>query len=85
MEKPLKAHTNIIAHVNKIKENYKLMQLYVPPISVQGKRFVSETIKDFEFEFNKTALQKMMLEDGFGTYDWSDLFAVCRRITLENK
>ena len=59
------------------------MQLYSPSISIQGKQFINHTIKNFKPEFNKTEVHKMMLEDGFGVYDWMDLFANFKRISLD--
>ena len=38
-----------------------------------------------ELTFNKTGVRAMMIEDGFGAYDWNDLFTLLNRITVENK
>ena len=78
----LKAYRNIVDNVELIKENYKLMQLYSPLISIQGKQRINHVIKNFNPEFNKTEVLKAMLEDGFGSYDWSDMFANFKRISL---
>lgn len=85
VENPLKAHKSIVEHSELIASNYKLMQLYAPSISIQGKKKIDYTVENFEFEFNKTGVQTMMLEDGFGVYDWSDLFITFKRIITENK
>ena len=78
VEKPVKAHLNIAESADIIHENYKLMQLYSPSISVQGRRFIDETLKNFEPEFNKTAVQTMMIEDGFAAYNWMEMFSIFR-------
>jgi len=38
-----------------------------------------------EFNFNKSGVRAMMIEDGFGVYDWSDLFTLFKRISVESK
>ena len=35
--------------------------------------------------FNKTQIQRMMLEDGFGVSDWSDLFQTMKSISIDNR
>ena len=82
-ENPLKAHLNIIENRDLILHNYKMMQLYSPAISIQSKQQIAETLTNFKPYFNKTAVQAMMIEDGFGVYDWSTLFATFKRFTFE--
>ena len=78
----LKIYKNILEEEETIKENYRIMQLYCPFISVQGKQKIKHTIENFESELNKTEFICMMNEDGFGVFDWSDLFATMKRICL---
>ena len=78
----LKIYKSILEEEERIKENYKIMQLYCPSISVQGKQKIKYTIENFEPELNKTDFICMMNEDGFGVFDWSDLFARMKRICL---
>ena len=42
-------------------------------------------IDEADYHFNKTEIMKMMMEDGFGTYNWDSLFQNFKRISLENK
>ena len=84
VEKPLKVHEGIIDAVDTIEQNYKMMQLYFPLISIQGKQKVRFTLDNFEFEFNKTEVDKMMTYDGFGTINFTDLYAIFRRICVDN-
>ena len=79
----LAVYRKIQENADTIKQNYKLMQLYSPSIPIQGKKFIRSAIQDFVPEFNKTGIIKMMLEDGFGVYDWSSLFQNMKRITTE--
>ena len=84
-ETKLKAFENIIEAKDVILENYKIMQLYSPFISPQGKSKVRYNVDNAEYHFNKTEIIKMMMEDGFGTYNWDGLFQNFNRISLENK
>lgn len=79
-ESKLKAFKSIVEHADVVRENYQIMQLYSPSMSPQAKRQVKVAINDLDPEFNKTGIVKMMHEDGFGVYDWSDLFVAMKRI-----
>ena len=84
VEKKLKIHTNILENKAVIEDNYKLMQLYSPAISVQSKEKIKYTLENADMGFNKTGITKIMYEIGFGELNWSDLSATMRRISLEN-
>lgn len=84
-EKPAKVHESILEGREVIHTNYKIMQLYSPAISPQGKEVIRFNIEENEYDFNKTQIQKMMLEDGFGAGDWSELFQTMKRISIDNK
>ena len=81
----LKVYQQIVEGRALIEENYKLMQLYSPAISPQGKRKVRFAVEEAEQLFNKTKVQGMMIDDGFGSGDWSSLFQTMRRIVVDNK
>jgi len=85
VDSKLKIYQNVIDGQELIEQNYKIMQLYSPFISPQGKRKIKYNIHNEEYLFNKTEMTKMMMEDGFGTYNWDSLFQICKRISLENK
>ena len=78
-----KAYANIIEGEELIRENYKMMQLYSPSISVQGKAYLRQAITDCEVTFNKTEIKKMMIQDGFGDFNWIDLYQIFNRIAVE--
>jgi DNA polymerase I len=77
----LKAFTSILEVKDKIASNYKIMQLYSPAISIQTKNKIQYALDNFEAQFNKTEVMKRMKEDGFGEWNTSDIFALCKRIT----
>lgn len=64
-----------------VAENYKIMQLYAPSISIDGKNKIKYIFENYEPLFNKTEIIKRMNEDGFGGMDLSDLFAIFKRFT----
>jgi DNA polymerase-1 len=83
-EANLKVYDLIIDNSDKIEHNYKMMQLYSPSISVQGKGKIKHAVKNFVPELNQTKFKTMMVEDGFGVVDFSDLFVAMKRIVANN-
>tara|TARA_R110002124_G_scaffold116400_4_gene272753 strand:+ start:11412 stop:12371 length:960 start_codon:yes stop_codon:yes gene_type:complete len=77
----LKAFTSILESRSTIQDNYKIMQLYSPAMSIQTKNKIQHALEGFEPQFNKTEVIKRMKEDGFGEWNTSDIFAICKRIT----
>lgn len=84
-ESKVKAFQSIIDNEELIKENYSLMQLYSPSLSIQTKQKMDWAIDNFESEFNKTETDLMMFTDGISDNYWSDLFQDFRRICRDNK
>lgn len=82
-ESKVKAYQNILEQQDRVIDNYKMMQLYSPQISVSGKRKLRETVETFSPSFNKTGFLTMMIKDGFGESNWSVLFRTSKRITLD--
>ena len=81
----LKAYENILEYTSVVKENYKLMQLYNPSLSVQTKKSIKHIVKNSEYTFDKTSTNGMMLEDGIGNISWLDLFIKFKKICFDNK
>ena len=77
----LKAFSAILEHRETIEDNYKIMQLYSPAMSIQTKNKIQYALDNFEPHFNKTEVIKRMKEDGFGEWNTSDIFAICKKIT----
>jgi len=84
VESDLKIYKNVMENRTLIAENYGLMQLYSPAISPQGKMRMRYALDNFVPEFNQTGTKALMMKDGFGTWDCTDLFAFFRR-TVANK
>ena len=80
VDKKLKIHEHILESVELIKKNYSLMQLYSPSLSPTLKSKVNFILENSEMNFNLTELRRMMMEDGFGEWDNSDLSSAMRKI-----
>jgi len=85
VESNLKAYQNILENEDVIKENYKLMQLYSPSLSVQTKNKIKSVVKNTEMTFDKTRTDGMMLEDGISKTSWLDLFIAFKKIITGEK
>ena len=68
----LKLYKNILAEKNKVKINYKLMQLYSPYISTKSSQHIKDTVENFDPKFNLTNVMKMMSQDGIHQYNWNN-------------
>ena len=83
VESKLKAYSSIVDERETIELNYKMMQLYAPSISVQGKRKLRHALENAPMEFNKTGIRAMMIQDGFGEWNWSSLFQHLNKIVAD--
>ena len=84
-ENKIKAYDNIVEQIDLVETNYKVMQLYTPSISAQGRNKIRWTLDEFDYSFNKTQFLKMTVEDGFGSGDWTSLFSSLKKICVNNK
>ena len=85
IDSKLKVYKNISESKELIEHNYKMMQLYAPLISVQCKQTIDYALENFECEFNKTELLRLMMNDGFGELNWEELKGFLNRISRECK
>ena len=79
----LKAYTNVLENQDILALNYKMMQLYSPNLSAQTKREMKQVINNFDNYFNKTEVVKMMIQDGFGEFNWTDLSQKMKSLSLD--
>lgn len=79
----VKFFTNVLAHRDVIIENYKLMQLSAPSLSLQCRDKVHYALNNFEYDYNKTEIIRMMNQDGFGVFNWDDLHATMNRMCVD--
>jgi len=80
----VKAYRTILEQQNRVRDNYKIMQLGTPNISVQDSRSIDYALENSECVYNKLEIIRMSIQDGFGEMDFSDLFMQLKKIQLEN-
>mgnify|MGYP003109587714 FL=1 len=79
----VKAYTSILNEEALVRQNYKMMQLGSPSISVTTKMKIRAIIASDNLFFNKTEVIKMMSQDGFGETSWTDLFQRFNKILID--
>lgn len=82
---PLKIHNSILESEKVIKDNYEIMQLYSPSISLESRQKIRGIIENYPWPFNKTQLRLMMTQDGANNIQLVDLFASLNKISLNSK
>ena len=85
VDSKLGVYKNIVEKRELIEKNYKMMQLYTPCISAQSAQQIRGMLKNPSLMFNKTGVRTMMMIDGFGAYDTTDLFALFRKMVVQSK
>lgn len=70
----VKAFENIVNNAQVIRDNYKIMQLYSPQVSIQTKVEIEAVFDNFKPQMSFFNFKKMMVEDGIGTLNMTVLF-----------
>ena len=83
-ERTIKAYTNVLQNEDLLRRNYHMMQLYTPIMSIDAKKTIHETLEEPDTSFNKTQLIKYMMQDGFGETNFIELFAHCKKISVDS-
>ena len=73
-------HKKLLEYQQRVKDNYQLMQLYESNISYNGRRGIDFTLDNFEYGFDKLELQKMLIADGQGHLNLSDLWVAFKNL-----
>ena len=84
-ESNIKAFSSVPLDEKLIKDNYSLMQLYSPSLSLQTKENIDWTIKEFECSFKKTNINIMMMQDGIQEINWTSMIENFNRIQRDSK
>jgi len=84
-ERKLLIHQKILDGKDKIRDNYKMMQLYAPTISAQGTRQLREKVDNTSRIFNKTEIISMMFKDGVGEYNWNEMWSHFNKIVWDQE
>lgn len=72
-ENKQKIFSSIKEHKELIKNNYDIMQLTAPMLSIQAKQGIDDTFEQYQPHYNQTEIRKLMLQDGVLTVNTTDL------------
>ena len=72
-ENKQKVFSSIKEHKELIKNNYDIMQLTAPMLSIQAKQGIDDTFEQYQPHYNQTEVRKLMLQDGVLTVTTTDL------------
>ena len=70
----IKVYENILNNIQLVRDNYKIMQLYSPQVSIQTKVEIEQIFNTFQPQTNLFNFKKMMVQDGVGTLNLNLLF-----------
>ena len=73
-------HKKLLEYQERVKSNYEIMQLYDSNISYNGRRTIEYTLANFEYALDKLEIQKMLITDGQGQLNLSDLWVAFKQI-----
>jgi 5'-3' exonuclease len=73
-------HKKLLEYQELVKSNYEIMQLYESNISHNGRRTVDYALANFNYALDKLDIQKMLITDGQGQLNLSDLWAAFKNI-----
>ena len=72
-ENKQKVFHNILENEELIENNYDIMQLSSPMLSIQAKQGIDDTFEHYKPQYNQTEMRKRMLQDGVLTVTTTDL------------
>jgi 5'-3' exonuclease len=78
----IKLYDSILESKDVVTKNYKIMQLYAPSVQPSVKYTVRDSINEYPLELKKSEIRKMLMTDGIGELDWTDLFVSLNRIVM---
>lgn len=84
LDSKAKIYERILENEDVLKLNYKMMQLYTPSLSANTKRNIKNVVLEADNSFNKTEILKLMIQDGFGEFNWSELSQKLNKISIDN-
>ena len=74
-------HKKLLENKDLVMSNYSIMQLYEPSISFQGRKKIDFTLSNFNPLFNKINITKMLMKDGQGSLNLTDLWVAFKKLT----
>jgi len=81
----VKIFKDILENKKIIEENYRIMQLYVPSMSMPSVAKIREAIMEDDWYLNKNEIYRMVSRHGIEGFDWDSLFSLFRRVLDSRK
>jgi 5'-3' exonuclease len=81
----VKFYRDVLENMQLVQDNYRVMNLNPPSISVNGKAKIDYAIENFDYSLNLTELKKISMTNGFADFDWSGLSGMLKRMVEHNK
>ena len=75
-------HKKLLEYKEHVKSNYEIMQLYEPNISYTGREKIRNTINGFNPLYSMKKVSSLLMEDGQGSLNLSDLWTAFRNNIL---
>lgn len=85
LEKKSKAHSSVAKNRQLVLTNYQVMQLYTPTLSFDDSLKLKYIFDNAVASFNNTEFKKLMIKEGFGEVNFTDMFANFNKIVRESK
>ena len=81
-KKPPQVYSSILECSGTLKDNYDIVQLYEPMISLQGHQRLSEAVANFMPELQKNDFRMSLMKNGISGISIDNLFQVCMSIIV---
>ncbi len=78
-------YEKVLQGKEKIKRNYKIMQLYNVALTPHYREQIAWQIDNFDFSFNKLEVMRLIDYDGIANMDIDELLRFCNKISQENR
>jgi DNA polymerase-1 len=85
LEKKYKIHEVLEENRDLVLTNYQVMQLDRPMLGFEDVKKIDWIFDNMEYAFNATEFRKLMLKEGLGEVNFTDLFTTFNRIVRESK
>ena len=81
-KKPPQVYNSILECSGTLKDNYDIVQLYEPMISLQGQQRLSEAVAGFTPELRKNDFRMSLMKHGISGIGVDNLFQACMSIVV---
>lgn len=80
-----KSYERVLENRQKVRQNYKLQQLYEPLLSPEVKEDIRDVVDSDAPSFDRLSIRKRMMDDDIFEDTWTDLMSYCRQHQIEEE